>query len=127
MKLRGKARNLGNNSLSSHSVLFARGVQSMPVYLLIDINVLDQELYTEYTTQVLPLVERYGGRYLVRGNEVYPVSGNWRPERLVLVQFETMDQVQDFLACPDYQALIPLRHRASTSRSIIAEGFSDDL
>jgi len=99
----------------------------MPVYLLIEINVQDHELYAEYTAQVLPLVERYGGRYLIRGGEVFPVSGNWRPERLVLVQFETMDLVQDFLTSPEYQTLIPLRQRASSSRSIIVEGFSYDL
>ncbi|MHB9074243.1 MAG: DUF1330 domain-containing protein [Desulfobaccales bacterium] len=99
----------------------------MPVYLLIEINVQDHELYAEYTAQVLPLVERYGGRYLIRGGEVFPVSGGWRPERLVLAQFETMDLVQDFLTSPEYQALIPLRQRASSSRSIIAEGYGYDM
>ena len=94
----------------------------MPVYLLIEISVEDHELYAEYTAQVLPLVERYGGNYLIRGGGVFPVSGDWRPERLVLVQFETMDVVQDFLTSPEYQALIPLRQRACSSRSIIAEG-----
>lgn len=98
----------------------------MPVYLIIDINVQDPELYAEYTAQVLPLVERYGGSYLIRGGEVFPVSGDWHPERLVLVQFETMDLVQDFLTSPEYQALIPLRQRASISRSIIAEGYEYD-
>jgi uncharacterized protein (DUF1330 family) len=72
----------------------------MPVYLIIEIEVRDPDLYAEYTEQVLPLVERNGGRYLVRGSEVYPVSGDWHPERLVLVQFESMDQVRDFLTCP---------------------------
>jgi len=95
----------------------------MPVYLIIEIKVQDPDLYAEYTEQVLPLVERYGGQYLVRGNEVYPVSGDWHPERLVLVQFESLEQVQDFLTCPEYRALVPLRERASISRSIIAEGF----
>jgi uncharacterized protein (DUF1330 family) len=99
----------------------------MPLYLLIEIHVEDPDLYAEYTVQVMPLVERFGGRYLVRGGGVFPLWGDWRPDRLVLVQFETMDQVQDFLACPDYQALIPLRHRASLSRAVIAEGFSYDL
>jgi uncharacterized protein (DUF1330 family) len=99
----------------------------MPAYLIIEINVEDHELYAEYTLQVLPLVERYGGSYLVRGGAIYPVSGGWRPERLVLVQFETMDLVQDFLTCPEYQALIPLRLRASSSRALVAEGFSYDL
>ena len=98
----------------------------MPVYLIIEINVHDPELYAEYTVQVLPIVERYGGRYLVRGNEIYPVTGDWRPERLVMVQFETMDQVHDFLTCPEYQALIPLRERAASSRAVIAEGFPYD-
>ena len=99
----------------------------MPVYLVIEINVQDHELYAEYTAQVLPLVERYGGRYLVRGGEVFPVSGDWRPERLVLAQFEIMDLVQDFLTCPDYKALVPLRLRASSSRSIIVEGYEYDF
>jgi uncharacterized protein (DUF1330 family) len=94
----------------------------MPVYLIIEINVQDYELYAEYTVQVLPVVERYGGRYLARG-EVFPVLGGWRPERLVLVQFETMDLVQDFLTSPEYQALIPLRQRASSSRAIVIEGY----
>jgi uncharacterized protein (DUF1330 family) len=95
----------------------------MPVYLIIEIKVQDTDLYAEYTEQVLPLVERYGGLYLVRGNEVYPVSGDWHPERLVLVQFESLEQVQDFLTCPEYRALVPLRERASISRAIVAEGF----
>jgi uncharacterized protein (DUF1330 family) len=99
----------------------------MPVYLVIEINVQDPELYAEYTMQVLPLVEHYGGLYLIRGGNVFPVSGDWHPERLVLVQFETMDQVQDFLTSPEYQALIPLRQRASSSRAIVVEGFSYDL
>jgi uncharacterized protein (DUF1330 family) len=93
------------------------------VYLIIEIKVQDPDLYAEYTEQVLPLVERFGGHYLVRGNEVYPVSGDWHPERLVLMQFASMDQVHDFLTCPEYRALIPLRERASISRSIVAEGF----
>jgi uncharacterized protein (DUF1330 family) len=98
----------------------------MAVYLIIEINVYDQELYSEYTAQVLPLVERYGGSYLVRGSELYPVSGDWHPERLVLIQFETVDLVQDFLTSPEYRALIPLRDRASSARAIVAEGFSSD-
>jgi uncharacterized protein (DUF1330 family) len=98
----------------------------MPVYLIIEISVHDPELYGEYTVQVLPLVERYGGRYLVRGNEVYPVTGDWRPERLVMVRFETMDLVHDLLTSPEYQALVPLRERATSSRAVIAEGFTYD-
>jgi uncharacterized protein (DUF1330 family) len=99
----------------------------MPVYLISEVTILDQELYAEYAGRVPALVERYGGRYLVRGGEVTPVAGGWLPVRIVLVQFETIDQVQDFLACPDYQDIVSLRQRASTSRTIIVEGYDYDL
>ncbi len=98
----------------------------MPVYLVIEVNVEDPELYTEYAQQVMPLVERYAGRYLVRGSGVFSVSGDWHPDRFVVIQFETIDLVQDFLTSPEYQALIPLRQRASSSRALIVEGFSYD-
>ena len=99
----------------------------MPVYLISDVTILDQELYAEYAGQIPALVERYGGRYLVRGGEVVPVAGGWRPERIILVQFETMDLVSDFFACPEYRALVPLRQNSSSSRTIIIEGYDHDL
>jgi uncharacterized protein (DUF1330 family) len=99
----------------------------MPAYLIIEIKIHDQELYAEYSAQLPSLVERYGGRYLIRGGEVVSVTGAWRPERLVLVQFETIDLVQDFLNCSEYQDLIPLRQRASSSRAIILEGYEYDF
>ncbi len=43
------------------------------------------------------------------------------------MQFETMDLVQDFLTSPEYQALVPLRQRASSSRAVIAEGCECDF
>lgn len=99
----------------------------MPVYLISDVTILDQDLYAEYAGQVPALVERYGGRYLVRGGGVVPLGGSWRPERIVLVQFETMDLVQDFLDCAEYRALVPLRQQSSISRTIIVEGYNHDL
>ena len=99
----------------------------MPVYLISDVTILDQDLYAEYAVQIPTLVERYSGRYLVRGGEVVPLTGGWRPERIVLVQFETMDLVQDFLDCPEFQALLPLRQQSSISRTIIVEGYNHDL
>lgn len=99
----------------------------MPVYLISDVPIVDQELYADYSAQVPALVERYGGRYLVRGGEVVLVAGGWRPERIIIVQFETMDLVQDFLACPEYRVLVPLLQQSSLFQTIIVEGYNHDL
>lgn len=94
----------------------------MPVYLIIDITIKDQEVYAEYVDQVPAVVERYGGRYLVRGGGVTPLSGDWHPERIIVVEFDGIEQIQDFLGSPEYLALAPLRKQSTTSRSIIVEG-----
>jgi uncharacterized protein (DUF1330 family) len=94
----------------------------MPVYLIIEITVIDPEVYAEYVDQVPTVVEKYGGRYLVRGGGVTPLSGGWQPERIIVVEFDGIEQIQDFLSSPEYQALIPLRQQSTTSRSIIVEG-----
>ncbi len=99
----------------------------MSVYLIIDIAVIDQDCYGEYVARVPAVVEQYGGRYLARSGEVSTMVGDWRPERIVLIEFETIDQVQEFFASPEYLALVPLREKSATSRAIIVEGYEYDL
>ena len=95
----------------------------MSVYLIIDIAIIDQEVYAEYVEKVSGVVEKYGGRYLVRGGEVFPVAGDWHPKRIVIVEFENPEQVQEFYASPEYLALAPLREASASIRAIITEGF----
>ena len=63
----------------------------MPVYLIIDITIIDQDVYGEFVARVPAVVEQYGGRYLARGGEVSTMVGDWRPERIVLIEFETIE------------------------------------
>ena len=99
----------------------------MPVYLIIEIAVVDQGLYEEYVARVPAVVEQYGGRYLVRGGEVVALAGDWQPERIVVLEFESSDQAQDYLTSPEYLALAPLRQKSTTSRAIIVQGYDYDL
>jgi uncharacterized protein (DUF1330 family) len=99
----------------------------MPVYLIIDIGVMDQGLYEEYVAQVPAVVEQYGGRYLVRGGEVVALAGGWRPERIVVLEFESIDQAQDYLTSPENLALASLQEKSITIRAIIVQGYGYDL
>ena len=99
----------------------------MSVYVIIDIAVIDQGLYEEYVARVPAVVEQYGGRYLVRGGEVVALAGDWQPERIVVLEFESSDQAQEYLTSPEYLALAPLREKSITSRAIIVPGYEYDL
>jgi uncharacterized protein (DUF1330 family) len=56
----------------------------MAAYMVIEAEVLEPAAYAEYMARVPAVVEKYGGRYLVRGGEVIPLSGEWRPERVII-------------------------------------------
>ena len=66
---------------------------AVPAIMIIDVHVLEHRRYAEYVERVKPLVESHGGRYLVRGGEVIPLSGDWRSERIVVIGLSIRAQV----------------------------------
>jgi uncharacterized protein (DUF1330 family) len=77
------------------------------VYMIVELEVLDPETYARYVERVPALVQKHGGRYVVRGDAVTPLGGGWDPERIVVME---------------YRQLAPLRESSTVSRSILVEG-----
>ncbi len=94
----------------------------MAVYMIIEIQrIHDPAAYAEYIDRVPEVIERFGGRYVVRTSQVIRLSGEWRPERFIIIEFPTVERIRDFAASAEYEALAPLRERATDSRSIAVE------
>jgi uncharacterized protein (DUF1330 family) len=96
----------------------------MPVYLIIEITITDPEIYPRYVAEVFDIVTAYGGRYLVRAGKITPLIGNWQPERMILIEFDSIAQVEKCFGSPEYLELAPLREQATASRALIVEGYS---
>lgn len=43
--------------------------------------------YEEYIRLVKPIVEEYGGRYIVRSEAVETLDRRWEPERVIAIRF----------------------------------------
>jgi uncharacterized protein (DUF1330 family) len=97
----------------------------MPAYFIVDVDITDQDTYQTYSTQVPPIVHQYGGRFLVRGGQSETVEGDWRPKRLVVLQFDDMAAAKRFYGSKEYQAIIEFRHRAASSRMVLVEGYEE--
>ncbi len=93
--------------------------------MIVDIEVHDEAPYNEYKTKVQDIVKKYGGRYRVRGGRISPVSGEWTPERIVLLEFDTMEHLQACFRSREYAEIAPLREKSTSSRSIVVEGVED--
>ena len=98
----------------------------MAVYMVVEIEVKDSELYAQYVDRVWPVVKAHGGRYLVRGGQVTPLGGGWDPGRVVIIHFESLGQLRGCFASPAYRALAPLREAATDSRAFAVEGYAVD-
>ena len=96
----------------------------MTAYVIGEIEVTDPATYEDYRKQVLAVVTRHGGRFLVRGGKVDPKEGGWTPKRIVVLEFPSMAQAQKWYHSADYEPLIKLRQKASKGKLILVEGAS---
>jgi len=94
----------------------------MPAYLISVIDIHDPAGYEEYRKLVAPALTQYGGKFLVRGGQIHPLEGAWVPKRVVVVEFDTVEQAKAFDAAPEYAQAKAIRHRTSTSSVIVVEG-----
>jgi len=96
----------------------------MSVYMVMESRVLDQGVYEQYQLLVPPIVERYGGRYLVRGGKITPLGNkDWQPERMIILEFPAMENIQQWLASPEYRQIAPLRERGADVRAVVLEEY----
>jgi len=56
-------------------------------YVIVDIDVTDSLRYEEYKKLAPPAVALYGGQYIARGGRTEVLEGDWKPNRLVILQF----------------------------------------
>jgi len=94
----------------------------MSAYLIAEIEVTDSATYEEYRKQVPAVVNKYGGKFLVRGGKSESLEGGWSPKRLVVLEFPSLDQARTFYRSSDYAPLIKLRQKASRGKLVIVEG-----
>ena len=94
----------------------------MVAYLLVDIEVTDPGPYEDYRRQVPPSVEKYGGKYLVRGGELETLEGDWIPKRLVVLEFPSLEKAKQWYDSEEYRPLKELRAKATNSKMVLVEG-----
>lgn len=77
----------------------------MPAYFVIELDVENGPSLDEYEREVTEHVVAAGGRFLVRGNDYRPIEGDWRPKRLVIVEFPDLDAIERYYHSEPNQTL----------------------
>jgi uncharacterized protein (DUF1330 family) len=96
----------------------------MPGYVIAELEITDPAGFEEYRKQVPATIEKYGGRYVVRGGTTHTLEGDWQPKRLVVIEFPSLEQARRWYDCEEYRGPKALRIKTTRSRVVLAEGVS---
>jgi len=94
----------------------------MAAYVILDITVNDPAKYEDYKKLAPPTVEAYGGKYLVRGGSMEILEGDWKPNRVVILEFQSIEMAKNWINSPEYSDARALRHQTATSHAIVVDG-----
>jgi len=93
----------------------------MAAYLIADNEVTDPALFAEFARDIASVVEAHGGKYLVRGGISRVVRGDWTPQRLVIIEFESVEKAEAHVNSSEYQELAQIRSKCSNSSVFIVD------
>jgi uncharacterized protein (DUF1330 family) len=94
----------------------------MKAYLVLDLSVHDFGGFRKYIAEIPAFIARHSGKYLVQGNRPKTIEGDWKPERLVIIEFPARENAEAFLGDAEVQELFKLRHTTTTSKLVLADG-----
>ncbi len=94
----------------------------MAAYVIVESVITDQAVFDDYLERVPPVVAAHGGKYLARGGATQVVQGDWTPNRIVVMEFDSAERVRAWQDSPDYTELKAMLNRSSNTNLIIVEG-----
>jgi uncharacterized protein (DUF1330 family) len=94
----------------------------MSAYIIVEIEILDSVGYEKYKQLAGATVEKYGGKYIVRGGETEVLEGDWKPKRIVVLEFESARRAKQWLNSEEYREPRKMRHRTAKTNMILVQG-----
>ncbi len=92
-------------------------------YLIIRVNINNTELFQQYPPLSTKAVEKYGGKYLIRGGAFNVVEGEWPAERTTVVEFESFEKAKEFYDSLEYNEAKIVRQKSADTDFILIEGY----
>ena len=100
------------------------GACDMSCFFVVDTYIDDNRgrgSYDEYIEQVVPIVERYGGKYIVRSEKITALSPDRNPQRVIIIEFPSREALTACFESEPYRAIMSKRIGSVDARGLIVE------
>jgi len=92
-------------------------------YVIVRINIKNNELFQQYPPLSTKAVEKFGGKYLIRGGAFEIMEGQWPAERTTIVEFESFNKAKEFYNSLEYDEAKKVRQESTDTDLILIEGY----
>jgi uncharacterized protein (DUF1330 family) len=90
-------------------------------YLMANLRVQDQEIFKEFSSIAVPLIEKFGGKLLARGPHADRHEGDVAGV-VTLIEFDSKEAAESFYFSDDYKAAKAIRDKGVDTDLMIIEG-----
>ena len=90
--------------------------------MIAHIEVTNLELMQKYRELVPKIIDKYDGKYIVRGGDLQVLEGNALKHRMVVVEFPDKKSAENFYYSEEYAPVKKLRLEAGNNSSVLVEG-----
>ena len=94
----------------------------MPAYIIVDITIHNSENYEEYKKLTPPSLLPYEGKFIARGGATETLEGDWRPGRMVILEFPSFEKAMQWWNSEEYSPAKALRQANAETKMIVVEG-----
>ena len=94
----------------------------MSAYIIANVSVTNPAQYEDYKRLSSLAMQVHGAEVCVRGGKVEVLEGDWRPDRVVVLKFPTLEKARAFNDSVEYGAARKSRQGAAVMRMVLVEG-----
>ncbi len=94
----------------------------MKAYVIVEINIHDNDLYDEYKKLTPASIAAYGGKFVVRGAKSESLEGDWNPGRVVVLEFPSVEIAKEWWHSEEYTKAKKIRHGGTATKMLVIEG-----
>ena len=82
--------------------------------------------YDDYIEKVKPIVEKYGGEYIARTENVTSLSPLRKPDRVIIIKFPSREKLDACFASDEYRRIMHERTDSVDARAVIVEDAANE-
>jgi len=96
-----------------------------PVYIVNELEIKDQAGFKAYADAQEKLIQKHGGRYIIRGGKVVAsLSGTPPKDRFTIYVFDDEEKMKAWRDDPGQKDVLATRDKVATFRSFAVEGLA---